>query len=377
MQKGQQQKNNKLVKSSVKPRPKKVITRLEKQPTFVWKVPDCAEHYFGALVNPFDSIAGACVPCDLFPLPSQKIRSFIRQSVQIGAQGIGYIIVTPVGANDVTCCRTTTATSAGDLATAMGAFSNLALFTMPQIPYKTSDLTGSNTPVAARVVGLGVRVKYIGQLLNRNGFVTAFEDPDHRDVSSRTPSLINASNYSEIRRVDSDEWDIQTCWSGPVTPVELEFVNNTVLSAEPNCMVIVLNGTAGDKYEFELVQHTEFIGTTVPSKTKSHSEPSSFGKIVENTKDFSMTGPIQKNEIPSVWERIKNALSQNLPAYWEVAKGATKLLTGDVAGGGSLIFSGIKQIDNGERYAARGYDQKTGREVKNPLTNDRGQLLLK
>jgi len=41
-------------------------------PKIALKVSDCAMRYMATVCNPFEAEPGACVPCDLFPLPSQK-----------------------------------------------------------------------------------------------------------------------------------------------------------------------------------------------------------------------------------------------------------------------------------------------------------------
>ena len=87
-------KNNqrKYVKSRiprpVKKRVKKAALTSGNQP--VLKIADCTAHYIKTLMNPFDSPAGACLPADMFPLPSQKIKTFIRGQCILGTTGYGF-----------------------------------------------------------------------------------------------------------------------------------------------------------------------------------------------------------------------------------------------------------------------------------------------
>jgi hypothetical protein len=158
----------------------KVVGR-QKPDGLVYRVPECAAMYAAALVDPFDTPAGACVPADLFPLPSSKTKTFIRGKFALGTTGFGCIFARPVSANDAQSVVGTTAASVGGSATLLSAFTNTTAQLATQVPYTTAQLTEG---VGARVVACGLRIKYIGQLMSRNGVVLSYEDPDHRDIST-------------------------------------------------------------------------------------------------------------------------------------------------------------------------------------------------
>jgi hypothetical protein len=59
------------------PKKKKKPVVLAKQ-ELAYRVPECVHHFIHAMADPFEAPAGACLPCDLFPLPSAKYKVFAR-----------------------------------------------------------------------------------------------------------------------------------------------------------------------------------------------------------------------------------------------------------------------------------------------------------
>lgn len=308
----------------------------------IYNAPDCALHYMGTVVDPFDSQVGACVPADLFPLPSMKTKTFKRLTMVVGTNGIGYATACPVGINDGAVIQVTTATSVGASTTIFSAFTNLLTGNLTQNPYNTAQFGSGN--VQYRLVGCGLRIKYIGRMLDRNGVCLAYEDPDHLDVRARSYDAINGSVASDIVRVGDARWDQSVCYSGPVTPSEVEFVTGGYYCPGDCPMVIAVSGIAGDQYEVEYYQHTEFIGSVVSGKTKSHADGPAFGKSLEAIKGLAATKPIEPSMLGSVWSSFKNAMSKSLPSIVETIGGAAMLaarqprgLAMIAHGGGSII----------------------------------------
>ena len=121
------------------------------------KVSDCAMRYMATICDPFEAEPGACVPCDLFPLPSQKIRAFGRGQFSLGTTGFGYLLVNPCSALDGTAATFTTPTSVMSSTTTFGAVTNLAATQLQTLPYTVAQVSDSTSTVQARMVACGVR----------------------------------------------------------------------------------------------------------------------------------------------------------------------------------------------------------------------------
>jgi hypothetical protein len=296
--------NNKKVKKSP-------LIKSSKQ-ELAWRIPECVHHFMHALVDPFEAPAGACLPCDLFPLPSSKFKVFVRGRMNLGTSGIGFAVLTPTAANDSSFLQTTTSTSVLPSNAALTTATNLQNLLCTQNQFIGGSF-GANQ-VAVRLVSFGLRAKYVGQLMDRNGVVTAYEDPDHQDARRFSYDQLNSNPYSDIHRVGSEQWDASVCSSGPVTPGEVEFLNtNYPLGSTTAPIVLAVSGVAGDLYEVEGYCHYELIGLLVPNKTKSHAEPGFFGKVIEAAKSITDSGPLSPSKGPSLWERFTSSVREGLP----------------------------------------------------------------
>lgn len=292
----------------------------------VYRVPHCAALYAAALVDPFDAPCGACVPADLFPLPSSKTKTFIRGRFALGTSGFGYITARPGCSNTAQVVTVTQATSVGTSATLFSAFTNLATIQNNQIPYTAAQITAG---VGARIVAFGIRIKYIGQLMTRNGLAMGYEDPDHANFATLFSwDTMGANPYVKAHRIGGEEWDTAVCYSGPVAPSDIEFLNSEYPLGLNLFAGIAVSGVAGDNYEFEFYQHTEFIGNIVVNKTSSHADAQAFGKVLESAKALTKDKPLQPNDAPSFWNRLKDGFLESLPQLFSAGKAVMGAISG-------------------------------------------------
>lgn len=308
-------------------------------------VSHCGVHYAAVLADPFYANHGACIPAELFPLPSQKVTVLTRGTFALGTTGIGYVMFNPSVTSDTIAGVFTNATSVGTNSTAFTAFTNTSQFTCPSLPYANAKLTDKT--IQARIVGCGLRAQYAGSLMNRNGSAFMYEEPDHQAVNGMTydqiasfpqSEQVNVTNYAPQGEHD---WMTSFSFSGPVTPSDVEFLSS------PNpfggaFMIIAVSGIPGDKWSFEVIQHVEYIGSGSPERTPSHSDPVVFSKALESAKSITAVAPLTPDRMPSFLEGLSAGIQETLPIIQDGAnliKSAIKMDIGGVLQAGASLLT--------------------------------------
>ena len=319
-------------KPVVSKRKKKVRTTRKKQNApsrqkFILSA--CADQYLRALTNPFDTtISGACVP-DLMDLPSKKIRVMGRTSFTIGTAGVGFITLSPrAGAsNNVSCANTSLATFVGTTVTDSGV--TVATNLMAQSPYLNTDFGIGVGKLQYRLVGFGVRVRYISTELNRGGRLILFRAPaSNFDATGATGADLLGFRTSITRAVSrswvglayqpgslSDDYDFHTIVSDPNTTSPL---------------VIFCDGaTAGNTFEVEYIGHYEYNGQTNDT-TRSHTDLAGMSAIkdaVSSSSQIQEAGPSWYNTAIG-WISSNGILESSGPIIGRVAEGLLKQRVG-------------------------------------------------
>lgn len=318
-------------------------------------VPECVLHYAHALIDPFEAPAGVCIPSELFPIPSQKAKVFLRGTLALSTSGVGFIVARGCTANDQAACITTSATSVGTNATTLNGFTNTITNQFTSNPFSTFQFT---TGLYSRIASLGVRVKYIGPLMSRNGMLAALEEPDHASVfTTMNYDQVLANQYSNVSYIGDNEWDCQMSYSGPVNPTDVDFQPGNTPITSNQFMAIVISGSPGDKYAFELVQHHEYAGSVCVGKTASHADPQLFAKVSETAKSLTESSPLMKEDEPTFWTNLVSNIEKSLPYIVSIGKGALRAFEGDLTGllevgAGALGLGGAnyQEGSNGEGY---------------------------
>jgi len=321
------------------------------------QVHDCSIMYANVLVDPFGTPDGACIPSELFPLPSQKSSTLLRGTFSLGTTGYGFLLFNPTLANDLACVMASTGTSVGTSSTAFSAFTNPALFTMTGLPYSNAQFGNG---IQGRIVGYGLRIRYVGALMNTNGTIFMKEDPDHNDLKPFSYDTLAADQYSEeVNVTNIDNWNADFNYSGPFNPSDVQF------TITPNCLCPLGNyfngfaiaGIAGDKYTFEIVLHYELIGSPVTGRTPSHSDPEITGKTIEAAKGFTTHNPLRSKDKPSFFQSLFTKIRDTMPMIMAGGKAALSVVTGDFSG---AISQGLKMLGDtnsltlsGDRFNAQ------------------------
>lgn len=315
--------NTKLTKKELKREIQKDLNitkvTVDGRQRLLYTVPDCTRHYIAARLDPFNTIGGACLPSSDFNFPSLKSKSVSSGTFRLGTSGVGYIAFNPCGANDGQNIAVTSSTSVGTNATALGSFTDVTFYNLSNVPFAGASFGGD---LLWRHVASGIRIQYIGSLMNQNGNAFCYVDPDHSSVTNTT-SVAQIGNLEGCRRIPitgstmiqggvTQNWLCQVIDNGPVVPSEMQFSATPVVQATPY-MCICVNGTAGDLYEWEISQHAEYMGKIVPAMTPSHVDNTSWPVVDETIKESYNHGPPQAKEEKSVLARIATGLMEQAP----------------------------------------------------------------
>lgn len=272
---------------------------------------DSASKYLLSFVKPFDNSVAQCY----IPRPpatrSFKVTGFVRGAGAIGANGFGFIAVSPTLCNDRPCAWFTTSVYTptvlgappSDIAYtnplySAGGLKWPASTTMSNLPYSTAQLTataggtGSTLEISGRIVSCCLRVYYTGTALSEAGNYYAYADPDVNNVlggdhtSGADPTGYNTAQLlskdaTEIIKVKgrSEASLVRVC-TDPNMDDYPRAAASALRKVYPYCggeyytnsadniigcanFVIALDGTASQPFYFEIVTHTEYIGTGV------------------------------------------------------------------------------------------------------------------
>lgn len=288
-------------------------------------VDPCIAHYASALADPEYTPAGACVPYG-FPTPTQRVKCFTRGTFQLGITGQGYICTNMAICKDQACAFTTSNTSAGTNATALGAFTNKVDVFMSKLPYTAAQLGASTT---GRLVALCTKIRYAGTEAARNGIVTTLELPE--ESAARLDLLTGAQLVQFINSINerpspTGEWHVVK-YTGPTSATMAILAQNAAFAGRPGLMVCYVNGFAGDLYEYEIYGHYEFAGSDVPGANISHSNTEQFSKVVESLKAITASSPLNNVNAAS---GIANVFSNLGSSIWQFVKTNGMSMAADV-----------------------------------------------
>jgi hypothetical protein len=312
-------------------------------------VPECVHHYLEASINPFDSPEGACLPADLFPLPSYKRVIFARGSFATGTTGYGFISMSPVFVSDVNAVNFTSSTSVGGNSTAFTSFTVLGSAFFLNAPFNTAAFTGG--PVNARSVAYGIRIRCTASMMNRGGSYVAYEQVAHQDLAvtgtfTSLKSTQGAQTSGIPTLVDPNQWDVAVCSSGPVIYTELNYSGaaSGPLNGLQPLAIAIQSAVPAMTFDYEVFHHVEYNGV-VTTKTPSHASPAGFSKAVEAMKGHTTAiGPVSPEVGPSILERFAEGIRSEMPRLMEIGAGIGNMLLGNEAGGLAMLADGSMNI---------------------------------
>jgi len=245
-------------------------------------ISECTLTYAQACIDPFDvTIKDACIPDNLCA-PSCKYRTKVEGTMTIGTQGVGYVVLNPwamavnntsgtfdaaVIATNATYDELTYTNDLIDVGTKTQAYSSNS-------PFQIGSFNESET---MRVVGAGIEIEYIGQLLNQSGAITVFQNDGLSDLpNNMNPSTIRRNNRARTCANSKDNRCYITYNSTSQQYNSYEHLSTYLpglglypLDRNYPLIIIVSGATPGITFNFTAVAHLEAqigIGTITPSE---------------------------------------------------------------------------------------------------------------
>jgi hypothetical protein len=296
------------------PKLNRLVSQRVEKPRFY--LSPCAKDYLRALTDPFAVQGHPCVP-DAYDVPSRKFTTVARGMFSAGTLGVGYIVVSPqmYGNNQFNAALTDSTFNEAiiRLDTTLTGVSTTNLYI--QAPYSTLDIPEG---VLARLVGFGIRARYIGTELNRGGRIIPFR------FLSNTTSSNTASSFDILGIATNRAQPMTRKWHTvcyvPSSSNDFQFgqgyIDTNILAVEVSPMGIFVDGcTAGNSFEYEAVAHFEYVSgsevgdVNIPDLSPGHVDLAGFSAA----KSFVSNGGVPTEGGPSLYNRAISWLSTWTP----------------------------------------------------------------
>jgi hypothetical protein len=302
----------------------------------------CAENYLRVLTTPFTSVKEgmACIP-DSITLPSYKFKVSSRGTFSSNTtNSFGFVSVDPfVGVqNDSTTISgysnaMVNYTNGGNVGGAYQVPGNTGVTPSPSnSEWSLASITAPSTAAQFRLVGCGLRARYIGIELYRGGRMLCYKTRNNTSIPNGvTTSQLLADNYYHTVPIDR-KWHQITYFPSRTSDISYNtFVAPATSSSDTRCMAIFVDNvnSAGNAFEFETVAYYEYIANSINiPTTQSHSDPAGFGAVLTGLPTSL------KDTAASLYNTVKAGALQALE---HSASGAARgLIQGAMSGGSSL-----------------------------------------
>jgi hypothetical protein len=214
------------------------------------RLSQCAISYARAQLDPFSAGLRENLPCipDDKETTSLKFSTLTRSNVYVGTLRYGYLVLNPTTkGSDNTMGYSTLATyAATTVPSAVGStVSGLFDTSFPWI--------GTALP-AVRIVGCGVRIRYVGSELNRGGTVTKFCGVDNGVYTGATYNVLVSAPETKIEPVNR-QW--HTMAFRPKLGASTDFVAAQQGVGNYAPMVFAVTGEPGNQFEVEVIRYFE------------------------------------------------------------------------------------------------------------------------
>lgn len=258
----------------------------------------CARDYLEVRENPF---AGklACLPIATV-VPTKKSLYTIQGTMVAGTTGTASVIFAPYRMlqNTASAAAATTAASTN--------INTVDIATANNTTYVSNSPHAGNTAandLRGRLVGAGIRVRYIGTENNRGGLLWGLENPVHAGIQNST--FESLQSYGETRSFSVDrEW--KSVVYHPLDEDESDWFSTTDSLTVPPQFFLgfwasgLQSGASASAFQFECVAIFEEQGRTVRGTTPSLSDPVGYAAIQNASSQMELRKPISGTRTPIV-----------------------------------------------------------------------------
>lgn len=237
----------------------------------------CTVAYAQALVDPFNLSTLPCIPDDIV-LPSFKLRTYARGIFATGTNGIAFATLDPwlLGVAGGPCGYVTN--SAFPLGTYLDPTTSGTGLT-PIYSNSTLDQADfSAEGYSGRLVGAGLRVRYVGSEFTRAGLGLSYRSPNNYNIPSQDlPALLQFQESSTVPV--SRGWHY--VFHRPSNPGDLSYGSSYFKTSSPEySMLMFIQGAApSSPFEFEAVGFYEVTGPKLPALTASEADTVGLGIV--------------------------------------------------------------------------------------------------
>jgi hypothetical protein len=295
-----------------------------------FRLSKCATDYLKALTDPFGftRVGMEGMPCipDLLDAPSTKYRSVARGSLVVPATNSGFLLLnthTAPANNAYSILNSNALYILVDQFPTTGVETGVTRSFFNQSPYSSAEIGVGAGNVQYRVVALGIRVRYIGTVLNRGGRIIPFRHPNNQPFTGYT--LGDVMGYTNVHpsTVD-DKWHAVNYM--PVRATDYEYksvaISGVPATAGASAVGILINpnGSTAVTYEWEAVMYTEWIGE-IPLTTPSHSDVPGMSAI-RNLMEGGLDADPNTNLFQEVMKGVQAIGPQNISGFVTTAGNA-------------------------------------------------------
>lgn len=240
-----------------------------------------------------------CVP-DLLDTPSLKYKTIQRGTLSTGPGGVGFLLCSPVLSltNDRVSIINSDSVYAGTGFPATDGTAGVQGVFNVNAPFSASIFGVPITGVTGRPVAVGVRIRYLGTLLNTSGQAYLCRIPADQTTANMNEATIGSYQQFQLVPITKNKW-IQVNWI-PGSGADYEYIGTiplTGVSTTRGSFGIFISGVAGAfNFQYEVSGYYEVIGPKFgTSLSSSDIEGLSvarelMNKVSYNTEQVASTG---------------------------------------------------------------------------------------
>lgn len=278
---------------------------------------ECATHYALASIDPFGTVAGACVP-DHKTAPSIKFKWVERGTCLCGTT-FGFVAAATAAPTASLKYGNYSGTSFANGGTDGWADADTGV-SEPTFP---ATLPNSFTPADSavgpqwRLVAMGLRVRYMGPEDTLGGQYYLHSSSNNNTMYNDTITFnqIVSSQQTRVEPVDRNWHTIS--WT-PKQQADFDYSESAYYPANSSVMepiAICFQSTADNMFAWEMVWHWEIQTYTSTAATASHSDPVGLAAVNDARSKFAAANarPTTRGFLSSVIGSLATSFSSSVP----------------------------------------------------------------